>query len=150
VNADRVPTMEVTFDESVAQFKTFLTKSGWPCTLTWIAAKDVLLTGSTMAYLRLPATAVSESRARQQFEADIGNELGVLLAALCKLDSTSYCYIWKPSTELEAQYALLGKGLKMSIPQDPLVPRVVRSKLKWWILWLRYRHKQSSKEWLFR
>ena len=142
--------MNVTFDESLVQFKSFLTKHGWPSTLAWITPRDVLLTGSKVAYLKLPATTDGESRARQQFQAGTGHEFGVLLAALFKMDDSTYCYVWKPASELDAEGALIGKGLKISIPANPLRPRLVRNKLKWWLLWLWYRRKRDSKEWLFR
>jgi len=54
--------------------------------------------------------------AQAKYERAIRRRLGVKLGALCRAGGTVYCYVYRPSSKLEAEYHLMPDGLKLSVP----------------------------------
>lgn len=57
---------------------------------------------------------------------------GILLAALGRDDSYSFCYLWVPSSEDEADDSLMPDGLKLTALNEPLETTVATGlRLRW-------------------
>jgi len=140
-----------TFQESVTEFRRFLAENGYPQDLIWVKPDDVILTGTSLIYIRVPVPHSNEESARQLFEHGISQQMGVLFATLCEIDGAACSYVWVPKDESEAEQALMPVGLKMSVNtgESRHQGQAVRNRLYWSYLRLKYGEKQYLKEQLF-
>jgi hypothetical protein len=77
-------------------------------------------------YLRPPSADVAFATARRKYEGTVSRRLGVKLGTLCWVESITYCYVFRPSSALEAEYTLMPDGLKLSV-RTPLPEGVIVS-----------------------
>ncbi|HEY1939125.1 MAG TPA: hypothetical protein VGJ33_14425 [Candidatus Angelobacter sp.] len=124
--------MNESFDEAVQRFQAFLGSNGFPTGIAWLTASDVLITGARLIYVRDPDLHESENAARHAFELGLRGGNGVLLKALFFQNGTSYCSIWVPSDEREADLAHMPKGVKLQVVSSEQPDMVlVRTMDKW-------------------
>lgn len=128
------------FGEAAREFSAFLESQGAAPGLLWVFREDVCQRGRRV-FVRVPVPAENEEIAGGLYERGVKRGLGVRLDALCLLGSRTCCYVWVPSDEEDASYAMLS-GLKLSTPAEPEAARAVRSKLLWRAYkWLESREK---------
>lgn len=72
-----------------------------------------------------------------------------MLASGFELQGTSYCCVWVPANDDEAERALMPPGVKVKIPNERIRVTPITNPLLWWWLAFRLKQKQSNKEWLF-
>jgi len=120
------------FAEAVFRMEAFLRDCKRPTRIEWVFFEDI--TGyKCNLWVRLPVPPTNADLARAMYETGAQHGLGVLVCALCSSDDTSYCYVWFPATESEADDAMI-VGLKLSIWHEPLYPvRYVRSRFRWYL-----------------
>lgn len=119
------------FAEAVARMEVFLRESGKPFKIEWVFYEDA--TGyKRKLWIRLPIPAANEDLARAMYENGAERGFGVQINAFRSSGDTSYCYVWSPADETDAEYALIS-GLKLSW-RDPLLPALeVHSRFSWHI-----------------
>ena len=110
------------FDEAAIRFEAFLRDCRAPSDIRWVAFPDVVWVGGL--YVRPRPRDDAAGAARRKYERAIPRRLGVRLAALGHSGVVSYCYVYRPSSQIEAEYHMMPDGLKLSV-RDPLPEAVV-------------------------
>lgn len=143
--------MTCSFDEWLLNFRQFLGKNGCPENVVWVTARDILLSGRRLIYVKVPVPDSNENEVRQLFETGASEEWGILLETICETKDATYAYAWSPRNAREAERNLMRKGVKMSAaPREAKVPgEAVRSRLRWSYLQWKLRGKQQQKHFLF-
>lgn len=131
------------FREAAQEFSAFL-ESQWAFPdLLWVFREDVCQRGRRF-FVRFPVPEENKGIAEKLYDQGVERGLGVRLEALCLLGSRTCCYVWLPSDEVDASYAMLS-GLKFSVPTSPEVAQPVRSGLSWWVhRWLESRERFNA------
>jgi len=139
------------FDKSLLEFRQFLGKNGYPEKVVWVTARDILLSGRRLIYVKVPVPDSNENEVRQLFDAGASEEWGILLDTICETKDATYANAWSPRNADEAERNLMHKGVKMSVrTREAKVPgEAVRSSLRWLYLRLKLRGKQQAKHLLF-
>jgi hypothetical protein len=137
------------FDDSVSRFKEFLLKTGYPQEIIWITCADVIFTGGPVIYVRMPVPATNKPKVRKRYDLALQEKRGVLLAALCCVEGFTCCFVWMPSSDLEAESALMPSDpsdVKLSVPAQPGRHSVViiRNRLRWFCLKLKHHRVQKG------
>ena len=128
------------FYEAARQFGDFLESQTLSSELLWIFREDVCWRKRQL-FIKIPLPEENKQRAESLYNLGVTRGLGVRMEALCLLDSHPCCYIWLPSDEIDASYAMLS-GLKMSVPTKPLKSHPVKSELLWRI----YKWQESKEK----
>jgi hypothetical protein len=133
------------------KFCRFLGKNGYPEKVVWVTARDILLSGRRLFYVKVPVPDSNENGVRQLFEAGASEEWGILLDTICETKDATYAFAWSPRNAREAERNLMHKGVKMSVrPREAKVPcEPVRSRLRWSYLQWKHRGRQQQKHLLF-
>jgi hypothetical protein len=118
------------FEQAIERFKGFMAAQGFPQDLRWVFAGDVT-SKERKIWVRLPLKEDNPDCARRHYDLGLQRGLGIRLAVLCVIDNISYCYVWLPKDALDAEYALLAGGLKLSVPTNLPVACKARSGLVW-------------------
>jgi hypothetical protein len=121
-----------TFHEAEAQLRDFLGSNKWPTEIAWIRVGDVATLGSGLI---LHPSINGDLHAVKVYQEGIQKNLGIQLQGICCDGHRSYCLVWGPSDDTEAEYALMPQGLKLSVLVSPRHVKVARGRLLWW--WLR-------------
>ena len=117
------------FDEAEARFREFLKSSGWPEDVVWVSPDDVAVVGQRFI---VHPTMNGREYAINQYREGTEQNLGILLNAICSYNACSYCVVWIPSDAIEAEYALMQPGLKLSVPSEFRQGQVVAGRIRWW------------------
>jgi hypothetical protein len=129
-------------DGAATQFSEFLRNNGYPGEVCWITADDVAVDPQGKFWLRDR----SESRLRQAellYRSGVERGLGIALRAVCANETTTFALIFIPRDETEAQYAMMGRGIKLSCPTIRRPTMVVNNLLWWWTLRARNRKREN-------
>lgn len=119
------------FDEAEVQFRKFLRTSNWPVDLVWVCPDDVAVIEQGFYVHPMKK---GRQYAIEEYEKGAQQNFGILLNAICHDNANSYCAVWIPSDSIEAEYALMPQGLKLSIPSAARQGKAVTSGLRWWLL----------------
>lgn len=133
------------FDTAIDSFRDFVADQNQSANLRWIFREDIVELG-WQTYIRLPLTA-DEEMVRQLYTEGLERGYGVNLHAYCFLREQTFCYIWLPKDEVDADYRMLA-GLKFSMSATPERRKKaigVGSGLRWrWLRWLESRDPQHN------
>jgi hypothetical protein len=77
-------------------------------------------------------------RADTRYSDGIDGKRGIALRALGATQTETFASVFVPKNELDRQYALMERGLKLSCPSSRTSISTVKNPLKWFILRLRY------------
>ena len=111
------------FPEAIARFRAFLERGGWRGTLAWLGSPGIAVRRRTI--YACPARFEALQEVERAYVAAARLRLGVLLGSVGQDSDFSYCYLWSPASELEAQYHLMPDGLKLSRLESPWPVRTV-------------------------
>ena len=89
--------MALSFEESLVEFRKFLSDQGYPADIIWVAAEDVLLSRKRFIYFNASAFLNNDAAVRKLFDLRTAEANGILLAALCKFEDKTLCYAWGAS-----------------------------------------------------
>jgi hypothetical protein len=117
------------FGEAVQQFGGFLASQGQSSDLLWVFREDVCRRKQQL-FVKVPVPEEDSGDVERLYNLGISRGLGVRLDVLCLLGSRPCCYVWLPSDEEGASYAMLS-GFKLSVPTEPVIARAVRNRLLW-------------------
>lgn len=79
----------------------------------------------------------------------VDRKLGIQLCAICATDTETVAFVFVPKDDVDAQYHLMGYGLKCACPVERYSTSAVRNRLKWLILCLRNRQPEHRVQHLF-
>jgi hypothetical protein len=84
--------------------------------------------------------------ANLKYSEGVARNLGVALQAVCATDSEPFVSVFVPVDDLDAQYHLMGPGLKLSCPTSRMSASTVTSPVRWWLLQLRNKRRSKMLE----
>jgi hypothetical protein len=146
--ASRRNFMKEGFDAAVAKYAEFLKQGGCPQRIIWVGLRDVLFTGSSRIYIRMPVPELNAAAARKENEAGITSTLGVEFRTLSERNGATWCFVWFPRDREEARRMMMPAdgSLKMSAQTDR---SNVRSKgIGNWFVWERLKRLPREKGFL--
>ncbi|MFZ0999060.1 MAG: hypothetical protein WAO17_12725 [Candidatus Sulfotelmatobacter sp.] len=133
-----------TLDEAAEKFKKFLSAQHWPQTISWLTHDNVLVDGQGQFWVRERRMKAFE-QSKLRYAEGVERNLGVALSAVCATDTETFASVFVPVDDLDGQYHLMGRVLKLSVPASRKSALTVRNPLRWWILGLRNkRHSKPS------
>ena len=117
------------FGEAVRQFGDFLVSQRLPSEGPWVFREDVCWRQRQL-FVKVPIPEENIGDVESRYNLGVNRGLGVQLNVLCLLGTRPCCYIWLPSDEEDAAYAMTS-GLTLSVPTQPVKAREVKSGLLW-------------------
>lgn len=124
------------FTDAVDRLREFLDRFRWPVEIRWLP--DVLAHKTDRLVLD-ENTLLDPDEVRTRYWHAVPRERGILLLGLCHDTAFSYCHLWAPSDEDEADDHQMPDGLKLVLPENPPEISVARG----WRLW---RHRLGTRE----
>lgn len=134
---ESVPDPPLTLKTAKEKFSSFLASQNYPQNVCWIALGDLVVDNKTHFWIRLRPNA--EEHAAQQYAEGLDRGLGIELRAICATDAETLASVFIPESDLDSQYHLMGRGLKLTCPVKRYSTSTVRSLVKWLALCLRNR-----------
>lgn len=125
-----------TLSAAEEKFSTFLASQGCPRTICWLAPGDLLVDTRTHHWIRVRPNAAK--RAAERYAEGFEGKLGIELRVICATQAETFALVFVPKDDLDAQYHLMGRGLKCTCPVKRYSTSTVRNPLKWLTLCLRY------------
>jgi hypothetical protein len=144
---DYDPVPPETFEVAAERFGEFLAEAGFPRTICWLTHDDILIGCRDYRFLVHPIREAGLSMAKIAYLLGLKRELGIALTAMCASDQETFANVIVPEDDLDRQYRLMGKALKLSHPTERRKTTVVFSDLRWNILRSRYA-EHSKMLWL--
>lgn len=124
-------------------FRTFLATQNYPRTICWLMPGDVVVDTSRHYWVRKRGTEGARYAA-QKYSVGLERNFGVKLQVICATELETLASVFVPEDDTDAQYHLMGRGLKLSCPVERNATSTVTNPLKWRLLW--WRNGQRSKE----
>ena len=147
-NSDSDPPL--TLAEAEDKFRGFLSVQNYPTTICWLMEGDLLIDKARHFWMRERRSKAARHAALRYSEG-LERNLGVHLRAICSTNEQTFASVFVPTDELEAQYHLMGRGLKVSCPTERHSTSTVENPIHWRALWLRYgRQVRNSQRFLFK
>ena len=140
---DANPDPPPTLDAALERFSTFLASQGYPKIVCWLRPIDVLVDEERHYWLKQHKAQASKDAARRYTEG-LDRNLGIELRAICATETHTFAIIFVPQDEVDAEYRLMGRGLKLSCPVERYRVSVITNPLK--CLVLRLRNSKSLEE----
>ena len=126
------PDPPLTLKAAEKRFSAFLASQSYPPMVCWIAVGDLLVDKETHFWIR-PSTH-AEEHAAQQYAQGLVRKLGIELRAICATDTETFAHVFVPGDDLDRQYHLMGRVLKLSCPAERRSTSTVRNRLRWFTL----------------
>lgn len=105
------------FTDAVHRFREFLDHHRWPVEIRWLPDGNL---DHKAEHLVLDRAAFREAEdVRTHYWHAVPQRRGVLFFGLCHDTEYSYCHLWSPSDEDEADDHMMPDGLKLSLPESP-------------------------------
>jgi hypothetical protein len=144
---------DANFGTAVARFQQFLKANNFSERIVWVMPEDVLTTGKRYIYVRVPIPAVNEVKARRLYEKGVTQGRGLLMSTVCKMNASTYCYIWFPKSAEEVPLGIWPHdgSLKLSAREKSSSPagRPIGDGVLWTLLKFWHRKNQRLKDFLF-
>jgi hypothetical protein len=134
-----------TLTEAAEKFKKFLSIQCWPETIRWLTHDNVLVDRQGEFWVRERGTMALE-HAELRYSEGVERNLGVALNAVCATDTETFASVFIPADDLDRQYHLMGRVLKLSVPASRKSAVTVKNPVKWWILALRNKRRSMMRE----
>jgi len=126
------------------KFSAFLASQECPKTICWLTPDDLLVDTKTHHWIRVRPNAATH--AAQRYAEGLEGKLGIELRAICTTQAETFASVFVPEDDLDAQYHLMGRGLKCTCPVKRYSTSSVRNPLKWLALCLRYRQGRNVRD----
>ena len=102
------------FGNWLVNFRQFVVEKGYPERVVWVTARDILLSGRPLIYVRFPVPDSNEDEVRQLFDSVASEKWGILLEAIGETEDTTIAYACSPRNASDAGRNLMYKGVKLS------------------------------------
>ena len=134
-----------TLDEAAERLKKFLLAQHWPGAIRWLTHDNVLVDRKGQFWVCERGTMPFE-HAKLRYSEGVQRNLGVALSAVCATDTETFVSVFVPADDLDRQYHLMGRVLKLSVPTSRKSALTVGNPLLWWILKLRNQKRSRTLE----
>ena len=142
---DANPDPPQTLSAAEEKFRTFLASQNYPKAICWLMPGDVVVDTKRHYWVR-KREAEGKTYASLRYSVAVQRNFGVKLQAICATESETFASVFVPEDELDAQYRLMGHGLKLSCPVERIATSTVSNPLKWRLLWWRDGHRSKELE----
>ena len=132
-----------TLSAAEEKFRTFLATQNYPKAIRWLMPGDVVVDTNRHYWVR-KREAEGTRFAAFRYSVGLERSLGVMLHTICATESETFASVFVPEDDVDAQYHLMGRGLKLSCPVERYSTSTVTNPLKWRLLW--WRNGPRSKE----
>jgi hypothetical protein len=142
------------FDGALERFRAFLRQNNYAENIVWVMPEDILLTGKPFLYVRLPIPAENERRIRRMYDDGVAQGRGLVMATVCRMNQSTYCYLWFPKSAEEIPQGIwpTNGDLKLSAGEKSSSPagRTINHGMLWMLLKLWHYRKQDLKDIILR
>ena len=140
---DTNPDPPETLSAAEEKFRTFLATQNYPQLICWLLPGDVVVDTNRHYWVR-KREAEATRHAALRYTEGLERNLGVMLQAICATEAETFASVFVPEDDLDAQYHLMGRCLKLSCPVERYSTSTVRNPFKWRLLW--WRNGKRSKD----
>ncbi len=128
------------------KFRTFLASQNYPTSICWLMPGDVVVDTNRRYWVR-KREAEATRYAALRYSVGLERNFGIKLQAICATEVETFASVFVPEDDLDAQYHLMGRGLKLSCPVERYSTSTVTNPLKWCLLWWRNGQRSKDLEW---
>jgi hypothetical protein len=129
--ADQKPDPPLTFSEAEQEFGHFLNAYGYPACLRWIMADQILPGDDRHHFIRATGAEEALTEMERRYEIGLQRGLGILLQAICATHAETGASVYIPTDTTDAQYRMIGRGLKLSCPTSLIPASLVENPDEW-------------------
>jgi len=140
---DANPDPPDTLSAAEEKFRPFLATQNYPTAICWLMPGDVVVDTNRHYWVR-KRDAEGTGYAALRYSVGRERNFGIKLQAICATESETFASVFVPEDDRDAQYHLMGRGLKLSCPVERYSTSTVMNPLKWYLLW--WRNGSRSKE----
>ena len=130
--------LPVNFDATEAEFRRFLADHAYPSDIAWTSIDHVIVDQSGHYFVR-PDVRHTRARSERRYLLGVQGGLGVQLRAMCASKTLTFACVDVPKDATDAQYRMMGPGLKMSCPDRLVKASRISVVVRWYLLKLRNR-----------
>lgn len=124
------------------RFHSFLRSQKLSQTVCWLMPGDVVVAEGPHFWVRKRgAEALRYANAR--YAEGLRRNLGILLEVVCTTENETFAAVFIPEDDIDAQYRLMGRGLKISCPVNRCATSATTNAFRWSLL--RWRYGQQSR-----
>jgi hypothetical protein len=127
------------------KFSAFLGLQHYPTTICWLEPDGVLVDKNRHFWIR-EKSAKSAEHAALKYSWGLERNLGVELRAICATEAQTFAFMFVPEDDVDAQYHLMGHGLKLSCPAERRSTSTTKNPLRWLLFSLRNRRRSKMLE----
>jgi hypothetical protein len=131
-----------TLQAAVEQFSAFLASQGYPGAICWLSPTELLVDARRHYWIK-PGRSQTTMRAEQRYAEGLERNLGIELRAICTTETQTFAYVFVPQDDLDRQYHLMGRALKLSCPVEQRPASIIGNRLRW--LTLRLLNRESER-----
>jgi len=135
----------ITLYAAQEKFRQFLSDQNRPSAICWVERGEVLVDTKSCYWVK-PRKAMTAKHATLRYAEGLKRNLGIELRAICGTDTETFASVFVPEDERDAQYHLMGRGLKLSCPVERYSTSVIRNPFRWWTLSLANRQRSRMLE----
>jgi len=128
------PDPPLSLAEAEDKFSLFLSSHGFPSRIRWITAEQMVVDDDRRHFICAEGAEVGLAEASQRYTEGLKRCLGILLQAICTTPTETIASVYVPTDSTDAQYHLMGRGLKLSCPTSMLPASIVYHPLQWDLL----------------
>jgi hypothetical protein len=132
-------------DDAARRFSEFLENNGYPGNVHWVNSADVAVDRQGKYWVRNRSTS-GLRQAMMRYRSGVQLGLGAALRAVCANEKTTFASIFIPCDKADAEYAMMGNGLKLSCPTTKHPTVVVSNSLRWLVLRAQHRKRTNVLE----
>lgn len=140
---DSVPDPPPSLAVAEEKFSAFLASQKYPKALFWIFPGDVVIDKEARYWIK-PDRGATREHAALSYEKGLKRNLGIWLKAICASETETFATVFVPEDDLDAQYHMMGRCLKLSIPVGRCSASIMESRFRWLLLWLTYGRRSEG------
>lgn len=122
-----------TLSAAEEKFRTFLATQNYPQLICWLLPGDVVVDTNRHYWVK-KREAKASRHAALRYSEGVQRKLGVSVQAICATEEETFASVFVPENDLDAQYRLMGRCLKLSCPVERYSTSTVNNPLKWRLL----------------
>jgi len=131
--AESISDPPLSLSHAEKKFSAFLASQNHPNAVCWVFPGHVVVDGERRYWTRANR-AEGAKRAVLRYAAGLERNLGIWLHAICASETETFASVYVPEDNLDAQYKMMGRCLKLSCPVEKCSASVVTSRFRWLLL----------------
>jgi hypothetical protein len=129
--ADQQPDPPLTLQEAEERFSRFLASNGYPARIRWITADQIVVDDGFHHFIWEDGAEKALAEGPRRYNAGLKAGLGIMLHTICATQTETVASIYCPTDETDAQYRMIGLGLKLSCTGDRRPASTIADPAEW-------------------